>query len=62
MAKRRERIIVFETPNGMWRWVYEKPIVPQMTKPGAISSARAFARKFVNPPDVVVEGEEDGKA
>jgi len=32
------------------------------TKEEALRSARAFAAKFKVPPEVVVEGEEDGKA
>jgi len=71
MAKMRDRIVVVFHDGGAtcpsyWEWDY---FVKGVTcnSPGyhnkarALYSARAFAARFVNPPEVTVEGEDDGK-
>lgn len=55
---KRGKIVVYESCS-LWKWRWERPIVPaRSTKAGALRSARVFASKFKNPPEVVVEEEQ----
>ena len=69
MAKKREKILVYRVDEDQWMWPYcisrmsvATSYYQLFSKTHALRSARAFADKFKVPPEVVVEGEEDGKA
>ena len=57
---KRETIKVRYDPLNLWYWEYRRPgVVGSLTshctrKASALRSARAFASKFVNPPEVTV--------
>jgi len=58
MARRREKIIVLRD-CGRYEWMLPGNYAPSYgSKAAALRSARAYARKFIEPPDVIVEDNE----
>jgi len=66
MAKQCEKIVVYSIGDGQWMWTYSNSRGERVAtsyyeysrRSDALRSARAYARKFIVPPLVIVEDNE----